>query len=135
MNDCVDAGLVELQTRNDARGSLVVIEAQREVPFEIRRLYYVFGSAPGVSRGHHAHRKLQQFAIAVAGAVTMLMDDGRRRWQVQLTKPDKGLLIPPLIWHEMHSFSSDCVLLVLANDLYDERDYIRDHAEFKRLCS
>jgi len=126
-------GLIQLQKRTGTAGSLVVLESLKDVPFDIRRVYYVYGTPPGASRGYHAHRALRQFAVAVAGSVTMAMDDGHRRWHVPLDRPDRGAMIPPLIWHEMHDFSADCVLLVLASAEYDEQDYIRDREEFERL--
>ena len=121
---------VSLQVRGDARGSLVAIESGRDVPFDIARAYYVFGTTPGASRGFHAHLALTQFAIAVAGACTMILDDGRDRIQVRLDSPAAGLLIPPMTWREMTDFTPDCVLLVLADAYYDESDYIRDYDDF-----
>jgi dTDP-4-dehydrorhamnose 3,5-epimerase len=129
------SGLMRFTRRQDARGLLVALEGLKDVPFPIERVFYVVAPAAGVSRGYHAHRALQQVAIAVTGGVTMLMDDGRREWRVRLDAPDRGLLIPPLVWHEMHDFTADTVLLVLASAHYDESDYIRDKAEFSRLVS
>lgn len=121
---------VPFKKRGDERGSLVAIEGERDVPFAIARAYYVFGTLPGVTRGFHAHKQLQQVAVCVIGSCTMLMDDGRRKESVRLDSPDRGLLIPPRVWHEMSDFSPDCVLLVLASDHYDEADYLRDYAGF-----
>ena len=126
--------LVPLATKGDARGSLVAVEQMREVPFAIARAYYLFGTVEGVTRGLHAHRRLTQFAVAVAGSCAMLLDDGARQATVQLDDPATGLLLPPMVWHEMAEFSPDCVLLVLADAPYDEADYIRDHAEFMALA-
>lgn len=114
----------------DERGSLVALEAAKTVPFDIQRVYYLFGTKPGVSRGFHAHRKLQQVAVCVTGKCRMVLDDGKTREEVWLDSPVKGLLIGNLIWREMHDFSPDCVLLVLASEHYDEMDYIRDYSEF-----
>jgi len=126
--------LVPLVIKGDERGSLVVIEQQRDVPFAIARVYYMFGSDPAATRGLHAHRTFQQLAVPVAGSCTMLLDDGETRTSVQLDDPATGLLVPPLVWHEMSDFSPDCVLLVLADAAYDEADYIRDYGEFVALA-
>jgi dTDP-4-dehydrorhamnose 3,5-epimerase-like enzyme len=122
--------LVPLAVRGDARGSLVAIEGGRDVPFAIARVYYVFGTTAGVDRGLHAHHKLRQLAIPVAGSCTMLLDDGQERVSVRLDNPAQGLSMGPLIWREMTDFSPDCVLMVLADAVYDEADYMRDYDEF-----
>jgi dTDP-4-dehydrorhamnose 3,5-epimerase-like enzyme len=114
----------------DDRGSLVALEAQKTVPFDINRIYYIFGTKFGVSRGFHAHRALQQVAVCVTGKCRMVLDDGLKREDIWLDSPIKGLLIGNLVWREMHDFSPDCVLLVLADRHYDESDYIRDYKDF-----
>ena len=123
--------LIPLTVKGDERGSLVALETDRDVPFTIERVYYLFGTKPGVARGFHAHRKLRQLAIAVSGACTMLLDDGEERQELRLASPDVALTIPPMVWHEMRDFSPDCVLMVLADAPYDEADYIRDYDEFR----
>lgn len=125
--------LIEVVIRGDERGSLIAFEGGRNVPFPIARAYTVFGTLPGVRRGFHAHRALHQAAVSVAGSCTMLIDDGRDRQRVRLDRPDRLLTLPPMVWHEMEDFSPDCVLLVLADAPYEETDYIRDRAEFRRL--
>jgi dTDP-4-dehydrorhamnose 3,5-epimerase-like enzyme len=115
----------------DERGSLVALESSKTVPFDIKRVYYIFGTQPGVARGFHAHRKLQQVAVCVTGKCRMILDDGINREEAWLDSPTKGLIIGDRIWREMHDFSPDCVLLVLASEHYDEADYIRDYAHFK----
>ncbi|MEA3062951.1 MAG: hypothetical protein QOJ94_2732 [Sphingomonadales bacterium] len=122
--------MLELTPRGDDRGSLIPLEPGREVPFEIKRVYYIFGTAAEAERGFHAHRDLEQLAICVAGACTIVVDDGRARREVRLDRPDKGLLISGLIWREMRDFSSDAVLIVLASKRYDEADYIRRYEDF-----
>ena len=119
-----------LAVRGDERGRLVAIEGMSDVPFGIARAYYVYSTTPGVTRGLHAHRALNQLAVAVAGSCTMLLDDGIKRVSVRLDGPAVGLTLPPMIWHEMSDFSPDCVLMVLADAAYDEGDYIRDYDEF-----
>lgn len=114
----------------DDRGSLVALEAEKTVPFEIKRVYYIFGTQEGVARGFHAHRNLKQVAVCVTGKCRMVLDNGQQREEAWLDSPTKGLLIGNLVWREMHDFSEDCVLLVLASEHYNETDYIRDYDEF-----
>lgn len=125
--------LLPLDVRGDERGRLVAIEGTREVPFAIARVYYVYATTRNTVRGLHAHRALEQLAIAVAGNCTMLLDDGARQVEVRLDDPAMALTLPPMVWHEMSDFSPDCVLMVLASAAYDEGDYIRDYAEFQRM--
>lgn len=116
----------------DDRGSLISIEPgfNKNVPFEVKRIYYIFGTKSGVSRGFHAHKKLKQVAIAVSGSCQILLDDGIQQRIVDLDSPDFGLLIEGMTWREMHNFSEDCVLMVLASEAYDESDYIRNYQDF-----
>jgi dTDP-4-dehydrorhamnose 3,5-epimerase-like enzyme len=119
----------------DDRGSLVALETHKTVPFDVKRVYYIFGTKSGVSRGFHAHRALQQVAVCVTGKCRMVLDDGHQREEVWLDSPTKGLLIGDLVWREMHDFSPDCVLLVLASEFYNESDYIRSYDEFKQILT
>ena len=114
----------------DERGSLTVLESEKNIPFEMRRVYYIANTMQGVSRGFHAHKTLRQIAVCVSGRCKMLLDDGCEKAWVWLEPSSKGLFIEPYVWHEMHEFSSDCVLLVIASDYYDEADYIRDYDVF-----
>jgi dTDP-4-dehydrorhamnose 3,5-epimerase-like enzyme len=125
--------LVQLQRHGDERGSLVALEDQRNVPFVIRRVYYLFDTKAGVRRGFHAHRELNQLAIIVRGSCRFHLDDGRETVELLLDNPAQGLVLPPLLWHEMYDFSEDCVLMVLADGHYDESDYIRNRDEFVEL--
>jgi dTDP-4-dehydrorhamnose 3,5-epimerase len=128
--------LVSLAVRGDHRGRLIALEgSSAQVPFDIARVYYVFATAPGIERGFHAHLALTQLAIAVSGSCTIHFDDGREKRAVRLERPDVAVTIPPMVWHEMHDFSADCVLMVLADAPYDEPDYIRDYATFTKLTS
>ncbi|WP_375100998.1 MULTISPECIES: dTDP-4-dehydrorhamnose 3,5-epimerase [unclassified Pseudomonas] len=120
----------EFKVIGDERGSLIALQGPGNVPFDVKRVYYIFGTQSQVSRGFHAHRDLQQMAICVAGRCRMRLDDGVTRQDVWLDAPHKGLLIKNLIWREMHDFSEDCVLMVLASGSYDESDYIRDYQTF-----
>lgn len=114
----------------DARGQLISLEGQRNVPFAIARAYYIFGTVAGVRRGFHAHHTLRQLAICVSGACTMHLDNGSEKGELRLDDPSFGILIEPMVWHEMSDFSEDCVLMVLADQPYDEADYIRDYGAF-----
>jgi dTDP-4-dehydrorhamnose 3,5-epimerase-like enzyme len=122
--------LVHFPPLGDDRGSLVALEAHKTVPFDVKRVYYIFGTQAGVSRGFHAHRMLQQVAVCVTGKCRMVLDDGQHREEVWLDSPTKGLLIGDFVWREMHDFSLDCVLLVLASEHYNETDYIRSYDDF-----
>lgn len=128
----MSAQLIDLNLRGDERGALVAVE-DFQIGFDIKRAYFIFGTQAGVARGFHAHHALRQLAIVVRGRCVFHLDDGRRRDAVTLDDPSKGLLIEPMIWHEMSDFSPDSVLLVLADGNYDETDYIRDYSEFSRL--
>jgi dTDP-4-dehydrorhamnose 3,5-epimerase-like enzyme len=115
------------------RGSLVSLEGNESVPFDIKRVYYIFDTKEGVSRGFHAHRNLKQVAVCVTGSCRFVLDNGKQREEVVLDKPTTGLLIEDLTWREMHDFSPDCVLMVLASEYYDKLDYIRDYDEFLEM--
>lgn len=123
--------LIQLQKHGDVRGSLVSLEDQKNVPFPIRRVYYLFGTAEGVRRGFHAHRVLNQMAIVVRGSCRFHLDDGKEKIDILLDNPAQGLMLPPMLWHEMYDFSEDCVLMVLADNHYDEADYLRSYDDFK----
>lgn len=122
--------LSDLPVRGDDRGSLIAIEAGDQVPFDIARVYYIYGTGPDVARGFHAHRRLKQYAICLSGSCMMRVDDGVEQRDLRLHRPDQGLYLGPMVWHEMRDFSPDCVLLLLADTPYDEADYIRDYAAF-----
>ncbi|QGT78303.1 WxcM-like domain-containing protein [Guyparkeria halophila] len=123
---------IDFQSLGDERGRLVAVEIGQEkaVPFAIRRIYYIYRTEPDVSRGFHAHKLLRQVAIPIAGRCRMVLDNGHRREDIWLDNPTRGLLIDSMMWREMHDFSEDCVLLVLASEHYDEDDYIRDYEQF-----
>lgn len=120
---------VELPAFGDGRGDLVSIEECQNVPFTIKRVYclYNLGNHP---RGMHAHRNLLQLAFCVHGSCRFVLDDGNKRESIVLSRPTEGLLIGNLVWREMHDFSDDCVIMVLASEHYDEADYIRDYDNF-----
>jgi hypothetical protein len=114
-------------------GNLAVIESEADVPFAIRRVYYLYAVPEGAQRGGHAHRRLEQVLIAVAGELSVVLDDGTQRRSVRLDSPSRGLFLPTMIWRELIEFSAGAVCLVLASEPYDEADYIRDYDEFVSL--
>lgn len=126
--------LVDLKRCGDERGLLVPIEAMREIPFEIKRIYYLINLKNDHPRGFHAHKKIKQFAICLSGSCRFIMDTGTEKTEFMLTSPLTGIRIDPMVWHEMHDFSSDCILLILASDYYDESDYIRNYQEFRKVA-
>lgn len=129
------ARYIDFAVRGDELGWLVALESDRNVPFPIKRTYYIFGTKNGVRRGKHAHRQLTQMMVCLAGQCKVLLDDGSRREEIALTRNDRGLMLAPMLWHEMYEFSPDCVLLVLADNWYEEADYIRDYDAFKAACA
>ncbi|MCF5862067.1 FdtA/QdtA family cupin domain-containing protein [Aeromonas veronii] len=122
--------LIPLQAHGDDRGSLIALEEGKNIPFSVKRVYYLFNTKEGVHRGFHAHKTLKQVAIALRGSCRFVLDDGSERGEVLLDNPAQGLLIESFMWREMYDFSEDCVLMVLADQLYDESDYIRDYSKF-----
>jgi dTDP-4-dehydrorhamnose 3,5-epimerase-like enzyme len=122
--------LSEHKILGDHRGKLVAIESNKDVPFEVKRVFYIYGTQPDVPRGNHSHYKTKQYLMAVSGSCKVTLDDGNKSHTYDLNTPNKGLLQSEMIWGTMHDFSEDCVLLVLASEHYDESDYIRDYVEF-----
>ena len=128
---------IQFVPKGDARGQLIALEALSEqVPFEVKRVYYIFDTTPGTVRGNHAHKNLKQVLICVSGACTINceMPDGTKS-ETRLDWPNRGLLIEGLVWRQMKDFSKDAVLIVLASEHYDEADYIRDYTQFKKECA
>lgn len=118
------------QPHGDDRGQLVALEEFKDIPFEIKRVYYMYDTAAGVHRGFHAHRNLKQILICIHGTCKILLDNGTEKKIVPLEKPYEGLYVASSMWREMYDFSEDAVLMVLASEYYDETDYIRDYDEF-----
>lgn len=114
----------------DERGQLVALEENKDIPFDIRRVYYIYDTKENVRRGFHAHKSLEQILICVHGSCKILLDDGTEKAIVLLDKPYEGLYISNAIWREMFDFSPDAVLMVCASEHYDEKDYIRDYDSF-----
>ncbi|QLE78816.1 WxcM-like domain-containing protein [Francisella sp. Scap27] len=124
--------LLKFKVYGDQRGSLVSLEENKNIPFEVKRVYYIFDTKSDVRRGFHAHTSLEQVLVCVSGSCKILVDDGKSRENILLDSPDKGLLISGLVWREMFDFSNDCVLMVLASEYYDESDYIRCYDGYLR---
>lgn len=123
--------LYKLPLAADIRGSLSVAEVEKHVPFEMRRCFWVFDVPSKEVRGEHAHKSLHQYLICVKGSISVVIDDGNVRREVVLNKPNLGLHIPPRVWGVQYKYTEDAVLLVLASDVYDSADYIRDYSEFQ----
>lgn len=126
----MNIALLSFEEHGDDRGTLIALEQNKNIPFEIKRCYYMFDTVQGVRRGFHAHKTLKQVLVCVKGQCKVLLDDGKEKEHVSLDSPNKGLYIKSDIWREMYDFSEDAVLMVLASELYDESDYIRDYDEF-----
>ena len=127
--------IVNMKVHGDARGKLVSIEANKDIPFEIKRVYYIFDTLPDQNRGMHAHKNMEQIIVAIDGACQFILDDGKNREKIWLNRPDEGLYIGKNMWREMRHFSYGCKLMVLASDYYDEKEYIRAYDEFLKEVS
>lgn len=126
VNDCK---IIDIRRYSDSRGYLSVVENGIDIPFDIKRIYYLY-MVPEVARGAHAHKELQQLLIATSGSVEVIMDDGKEKKTFMLDRPWKGLLIPAGLWRDLENFSGGAVLMCLASEKYKAEDYIRDYNEF-----
>ena len=126
----MEARMIHFQEHGDKRGQLIALEEGKDVPFEIKRVYYMYDTGKNVRRGYHAHKKLEQILICVHGSCRIHLDDGYQTEEIVLDKPSEGLYIANNIWREMYDFSEDADLMVLASQLYDENDYVRDYQKF-----
>lgn len=129
-----DCQIIEIPKIEDIRGNLAVIEKEI-LPFALKRVYYLYDVPSSASRGGHAHRGQLEFLVPLSGSFEVVLDDGMQKKIIMLNKPDKGLLIHTGIWRELENFSSGAVCLVLASDVYEEDDYIRDYNEFLKFKS
>lgn len=125
-----DCRIIDLRKIHDVRGNLTPIEGGEDVPFDIKRIYYLYDVPSGESRGAHAHKELKQLVIAANGSFSITIDDGHNKRAFTLNRPYQGLLIVPGIWRDLDDFSSGAVLLCLASEHYDAKDYIRDYQVF-----
>ena len=122
--------MLTFQQHGDDRGQLVALEENKEIPFKVKRVYYMYDTVDGVRRGYHAHRHLQQILICIHGSCKIHLDNGHETTEVLLDKPYEGLYVTNNMWREMYDFSHDAVLMVLASELYDKSDYIRNYEDF-----
>jgi hypothetical protein len=127
LSDCKILALPKIQ---DARGNLSFIESGRHIPFDIKRVYYLYDVPGGADRGAHAHKQLHQFVVAMSGSFDVVLDDGKQQQRFHLNRSYHGLYICPMMWRYLDNFSSGAVCMVLASDFYDEADYYRDHNRF-----
>lgn len=128
--DVKSCTIIELPKIADTRGNLTFIEANRQVPFDIQRVYYLYDVPGGAERGGHAHKALHQLIIAISGSFDVVLDDGRQKKRVHLARSYYGLYVCPMIWRELDNFSSGSVCMVLASNFYEESDYYRDYRKF-----
>ena len=126
---------IELHSFKDKRGTLVSLESNKNVPFEIKRIYYLTKLDPRYPRGFHAHKNLRQLIVCVSGSCNFVLDNGIQRETFQLSSPTQGLIIESNIWREMNNFTENCVIMVLASEYYDESDYIRNYDDFKKAVN
>lgn len=130
-----NSGIIEIQKFRDERdGSLCIMEVGEHIEWDIKRVYYINHLEGGVStRGKHAHKKLEQYIFCIQGSFMLDLDDGVNKQTLNMWQDNKGVRLGPLLWHEMHSFTSGCVIMVIASDVYKDGDYIRSYDEFKLL--
>lgn len=122
--------LIDMKVFGDERGKLVSLESLKNVPFDIKRVYYIFDTLPNQDRGMHAHMDLEQMIIAIDGACEFILDDGKTRENIWLNRPDQALYVGKNMWREMKHFSYGCKLMILASKYYDEKEYIRNYDDF-----
>lgn len=128
-----DCKLIELPKNYRDKGNITAVNSLIEIPFNVNRIYYLYDVPGGESRGGHAHKELQQFIIAASGSFDLIIDDGKNKKTFSLNRPNIGVLMPKGLWRELDNFSSGSICLVLASDIYDENDYIRNYEDFKKL--
>ena len=129
-NTVFDCSVIDVSKINSEAGNITVIENNMNIPFKVRRIYYLYDIPGGEARGGHAHYELEQFIIAASGSFDVILDDGKNIKRVTLNRPNLALHIVPGLWRELDNFSSGSISLVLASDEYDEKDYIRDYNTF-----
>ena len=132
-SDIFSCNVVELNKINNPAGNITIVQNDHDLPFNVRRIYYLYDVPSGSDRGGHAHKNLYQLVIAVSGSFDVILDDGSKKKIVQLNRPNYGLLVVPGIWRELVNFSSGAICLVLASQKYTEDDYIRDYSKFREM--
>ncbi len=130
-----DCKLIELPKISDPRGNLSFIEGGQHIPFDIKRVYYLYDVPGGSDRGSHAHKNSHQFIVAISGSFDVVLDDGKEKKRFHLNRSYYGLYVCPMMWRDLDNFSSGAVCMVLASAHYDEADYIRDYAEFLTMTN
>lgn len=125
-----ECSVLTLDKHEDVKGNLTAVTNHEQVPFEVKRIYYLYDIPGGLSRGGHAHKDLQQLILALSGSFDITVDDGYNKRTFHLSRPNIGLLLPSGLWRELNNFSSGSICMVLASDLYSEADYFRDYQEF-----
>lgn len=129
-----DCRIVELPKIQDTRGNLSFIESRRHIPFEMKRVYYLYDVPGGADRGAHAHKKLHQFIVAMSGSFDVVLDDGKQQQRFHLNRSYNGLYVCPMMWRYLDNFSSGAVCMVVASEFYDETDYYRDYEQFLKAA-
>jgi len=129
-----NCSVIELPKIHNRAGNITPVQGGDNIPFDIKRIYYLYDVPGGETRGGHAHKELQQLIVAASGSFDVVLDDGRNKRTVSLNRPNYGLYITPYIWRELINFSSGAVLLVLASMKYEEQDYIREYKSFLKEC-
>ncbi len=129
----IDAQILEFNVMGDERGQLIALEEDMNIPFELKRVFYIYNTVGAIRRGNHANRYSRQILVSTSGSCKIHLDNGVETMEVELDKPNKGLFIANNVWREMYDFSDDCVLMVLSNKLYDPDEYIRDHDVFLEM--
>jgi len=135
MNSVDDCKIIQLPKIIDPRGNLTFLENMNQIPFEIKRVFYLYDVPTGESRGSHAHRNLKQFIICLSGSFDVLLDDGKSKKKIHLNRPWQGLFVPSMIWSSEANFDQGSICLVLVSELYDPESYIRDYDLFIKLAS
>lgn len=130
-NSVYDCVILPLNKIHNRAGNITIVEGNENVPFDVKRIYYLYDIPGGEDRGGHAHKELRQLIVAASGSFNVLLDDSSNKKVVTLNRPDYGLLVVPGIWRELMEFSSGSICLVLASEIYSEHDYIREYSEFK----
>lgn len=122
--------LIDMRVHGDSRGKLIAVESNRDIPFEIKRAYWIYDTLPSEERGHHSHPEMEQIVVAMDGSCEFELDDGISKVNITLNRPDLGLYIGKNVWRVMKNFSYGCKLMVFASDYYDENEYVRDYNKF-----
>lgn len=130
MHNLENVEIIQLPKIGDRRGNLTFVEGGNHIPFDIKRVYYLYDVPGGAERGGHAHKEFQQLIIAMSGSFDVILDDGEKKKRIHLNRSYYGLYVPTMLWRELDNFSSGAVCMVLASNLYDENDYYRDYKKF-----